>query len=112
MLALAAAAFYLPLFSHHWFETHESIWYPVRTIEYAHLWRLGVPWWAAALLLCLLVTHAAHLWPLLPLGPYIQFPWRLLITWLTAILVYPAMRLIRRRFDDAGLAAGVGGAAR
>jgi hypothetical protein len=41
-LALAAAAFYLPLFGHHWFETHESIWYPVRTIEYAHIWRLGV----------------------------------------------------------------------
>ncbi len=40
-LALAAAAFYLPLFGHHWFETHESIWYPVRTIEYAHIWRLG-----------------------------------------------------------------------
>jgi hypothetical protein len=40
-LILAAAAFYLPLFGHHWFETHESIWYPVRTIEYAHIWSLG-----------------------------------------------------------------------
>jgi hypothetical protein len=41
-VALAAAAAYLPLFGHYWFESHESIWYPVRTIEYAHIWRLGV----------------------------------------------------------------------
>jgi hypothetical protein len=41
--------------------------------------RGAAPWWAATLLLCLLVTHAAEpLWPLLPLGPFIQFPWRLL----------------------------------
>jgi uncharacterized membrane protein len=42
LVALAAAAAYMPLFGHYWFESHESIWYPVRTIEYAHIWRLGV----------------------------------------------------------------------
>ena len=41
--------------------------------------RGAAPWWAATLLLCLLVTHVAEpIWPLLPLGPFIQFPWRLL----------------------------------
>jgi hypothetical protein len=39
----------------------------------------ATPWWAATLLLCLLVTHTGKLlWPLLPLASYIQFPWRLL----------------------------------
>jgi hypothetical protein len=41
--------------------------------------RGAAAWWAATVFLCLLVTQLAKpLWPLLPLGPFIQFPWRLL----------------------------------